>query len=183
MFCKWCGNTIQTTDAKCPSCGRETPALSNCGGFYDLKHKSAPQPAPQPAARPAAPVQKPDGRLLAQLQDAKKLAAIAMIVACVAAALCTILLFSNISLSSRLHDIQDSFADTETLETDPISEEAKPEEAIKNSTEAPTESSSVEVTEESTEETEAEEPTSEETTPKETDVSTEPDTSEDTELL
>ena len=37
MFCKWCGNTIKTTDKKCSSCGRETPPLSECGGFYDLK--------------------------------------------------------------------------------------------------------------------------------------------------
>lgn len=37
MFCKWCGNTIKTTDKKCSSCGRETPPLSDCGGFYDLK--------------------------------------------------------------------------------------------------------------------------------------------------
>ena len=37
MFCKWCGKTIQTTDKSCPSCGRETPPLSDCGGFYDLR--------------------------------------------------------------------------------------------------------------------------------------------------
>ena len=37
MFCKWCGNTIKLTDTSCPSCGRETPAMSDCGGFYDLK--------------------------------------------------------------------------------------------------------------------------------------------------
>lgn len=40
MFCKWCGKTIQTTDKKCPSCGRETPPMSDCGGFYNLKHSN-----------------------------------------------------------------------------------------------------------------------------------------------
>lgn len=43
MFCKWCGNTIQTTDKKCPSCGRETPPMSDCGGFYNLKHAASGQ--------------------------------------------------------------------------------------------------------------------------------------------
>ena len=37
MFCKWCGKTIQITDVNCPNCGRETPPLSDCGGFYNLK--------------------------------------------------------------------------------------------------------------------------------------------------
>lgn len=37
MFCKWCGKTIQITDKNCPSCGRETPPMSDCGGFYNLK--------------------------------------------------------------------------------------------------------------------------------------------------
>lgn len=37
MFCKWCGNTIHKTDSKCPTCGRNTPPMSDCGGLYDLK--------------------------------------------------------------------------------------------------------------------------------------------------
>lgn len=40
MFCKWCGKSIQLTDKKCPACGRETPPMSDCGGFYDLKHSN-----------------------------------------------------------------------------------------------------------------------------------------------
>lgn len=38
MFCKWCGNTVKATDSECPSCGRKTPPMSDCGGFYKLKH-------------------------------------------------------------------------------------------------------------------------------------------------
>ena len=41
MFCKWCGKTIKTTDERCPECGRETPAMSDCGGLYNLKHSAA----------------------------------------------------------------------------------------------------------------------------------------------
>lgn len=40
MFCKWCGKSIQLTDKNCPACGRETPPMSDCGGFYDLKHSN-----------------------------------------------------------------------------------------------------------------------------------------------
>lgn len=40
MFCKWCGNDINPTDKNCAFCGRETPPMSNCGGFYNLKHGS-----------------------------------------------------------------------------------------------------------------------------------------------
>lgn len=36
MFCKWCGNTLFPTETKCKRCGKEIPALSDCGGFYDL---------------------------------------------------------------------------------------------------------------------------------------------------
>ena len=46
MFCKWCGNSIQLTDKKCPACGRETPPMSDCGGFYNLKHSNSGTVAP-----------------------------------------------------------------------------------------------------------------------------------------
>lgn len=36
MFCKWCGADLSDTAAKCPRCGRDIPAMSDCGGFYDL---------------------------------------------------------------------------------------------------------------------------------------------------
>lgn len=40
MFCKWCGGTLTKTDTKCKRCGNEVPALSDCGGFYDLVPKA-----------------------------------------------------------------------------------------------------------------------------------------------
>ena len=36
MICKWCGAEMDRNDLKCRRCGKETPALSDCGGFYDL---------------------------------------------------------------------------------------------------------------------------------------------------
>jgi hypothetical protein len=36
MFCKWCGGDLLSSDTKCKRCGRDVPALSDCGGFYDL---------------------------------------------------------------------------------------------------------------------------------------------------
>lgn len=36
MFCKWCGATLDFSNTKCKRCGKEVPALSDCGGFYDL---------------------------------------------------------------------------------------------------------------------------------------------------
>ena len=36
MFCKWCGGNLNPSETKCKRCGKEIPALSDCGGFYDL---------------------------------------------------------------------------------------------------------------------------------------------------
>ncbi len=36
MFCKWCGGTLTPAETKCKRCGKEIPARSDCGGFYDL---------------------------------------------------------------------------------------------------------------------------------------------------
>lgn len=46
MICKWCGAVMDRSDRACRRCGREVPALSDCGGFYDLA----------PAERPDIPV-------------------------------------------------------------------------------------------------------------------------------
>lgn len=65
MFCKWCGGTIASSDTKCKRCGKEVPALSDCGGFYDLvpnaKKPSDVQPGPVvPPVKPASPPRKPE---------------------------------------------------------------------------------------------------------------------------
>lgn len=59
MICKWCGAKIDLKKRKCPSCGREVPPVSDCGGFYDIVPRNYRQ-APAAAAVPAAaPVQQP----------------------------------------------------------------------------------------------------------------------------
>lgn len=58
MICKWCGASVNAADKKCGRCGREIPALSDCGGFYDVAPKAPrPEGAPKPAAAPVQPVQ------------------------------------------------------------------------------------------------------------------------------
>lgn len=53
MFCKNCGATIPAADEKCARCGFKAPALSDCGGFYDLA-PNAPKAAPVPRSAPVA---------------------------------------------------------------------------------------------------------------------------------
>lgn len=58
MFCKNCGATISAADEKCARCGFKAPALSDCGGFYDLA-PNAPKPAPVPQSAPPAAAPAP----------------------------------------------------------------------------------------------------------------------------
>ena len=73
MICKWCGETIKAGNRTCRRCKREIPALSDCGGFYDLVSKDAPTPACAPAPQSAAqsPVQPviPQRRLRPQISQ------------------------------------------------------------------------------------------------------------------
>ena len=72
MICKWCGAKVERTDKKCRRCGKEAPAMSECGGFY---------PPPKPAVvgdpRTAAP------RYPAQPQQKKKSGGGLLIILCV----------------------------------------------------------------------------------------------------
>lgn len=65
MFCKWCGGKLTPSDTSCKRCGKEVPALSDCGGFYDLvsnekknaektPFQASPAAAPQVFSTPAA---------------------------------------------------------------------------------------------------------------------------------
>ena len=65
MFCKWCGGNLASSDTKCKRCGKEVPALSDCGGFYDLV-PNAKKPIEVhtgpvvPPERPVNPPRKPE---------------------------------------------------------------------------------------------------------------------------
>lgn len=84
MFCKWCGNGIQLTDKKCPNCGRETPPMSDCGGFYNLKHSNSGPVAPTTEkvivkeVPHCAAVEKMDAKYVKERKAAKKHHAITM---------------------------------------------------------------------------------------------------------
>lgn len=56
MFCKWCGGDLNAADRTCKRCGREVPAASDCGGFYDLVREE--QIAPQSVQQTPAPQAK-----------------------------------------------------------------------------------------------------------------------------
>ncbi len=57
MICRWCGAKLDSRQQRCPACGRETPPLSDCGGFPGLSSHapagagagSGQQSAPPPA--------------------------------------------------------------------------------------------------------------------------------------
>ena len=59
MLCKWCGAELPDYAPKCKRCGKDVPAISDCGGFYDL----------MPGAKKPAAKKEP-------LQDAPRLEAI-----------------------------------------------------------------------------------------------------------
>lgn len=60
MFCKWCGADLSNSATKCTRCGQDVPAMSDCGGFYDLvpnaKRRTAEGPVSTPVGPKVAPV-------------------------------------------------------------------------------------------------------------------------------
>lgn len=65
MFCKWCGGNLASSDTKCKRCGKEVPALSDCGGFYDLlpnvnKPVEVHAEPVEPSEKPVNPSRKPE---------------------------------------------------------------------------------------------------------------------------
>lgn len=60
MFCKWCGADLPNSAIKCTRCGKDVPAMSDCGGFYDLvpnaKRRTAEGPVSTPVSPKAVPV-------------------------------------------------------------------------------------------------------------------------------
>jgi len=62
MFCKWCGGSLTPSDSKCKRCGKEVPALSDCGGFYDLVPDTKQPPKTPPADGHRPPCEMPPSR-------------------------------------------------------------------------------------------------------------------------
>ena len=59
MFCKWCGADLPASAKKCTRCGRDVPAMSDCGGFYDLIPGAQRRPAEAPVSTPPTPKPEP----------------------------------------------------------------------------------------------------------------------------
>lgn len=116
MFCKWCGSGIQLTDKKCPACGRETPPMSDCGGFYNLKHSNdgTTGPATEKVIVKEVPhcaaVEKIDAKYAKERKAAKKHHAMTML--CFAAVLIAIICTAIIVVcaSIRLDKVQEQIA-------------------------------------------------------------------------
>ncbi len=132
MFCKWCGNTIRTTDRTCPSCGRETPPMSDCGGFYNLKHAggSVPAPVPAPEQHKTVPKNAALERLEAKYDKERKAARSHHVVMLVCFA---VLILVNILLAIGLLSVRNRIDDLErriryqTVATSPREETMPPE--------------------------------------------------------
>ena len=63
MFCKWCGADLPNGVTKCKRCQKEVPALSDCGGFYDLvpyAKSGAVMPAYASGYEKSTPEQRPN---------------------------------------------------------------------------------------------------------------------------
>lgn len=102
MICKWCGETIKIGAKTCKRCKRELPALSDCGGFYDLVPKDT--PVPTPAAEPKPAVQPPVRPVLPQPKQTNPVINVVLILSVVMAVISLIL---TISLSGKLADARE----------------------------------------------------------------------------
>lgn len=102
MICKWCGETLKAGAKTCKRCKREVPALSDCGGFYDLVPQAGAVPPPVPEAEPvAAPAPTPVRPVMPRK---KKNNLLPNVIFWLAIALALIFLIQTISLSGKLGD-------------------------------------------------------------------------------
>lgn len=72
MICKWCGEKLDPSTTHCKRCGRETPAMSDCGGYYKL---GSAEPVQRPASRDNSKLQRENDaikRALAKLQKRQR---------------------------------------------------------------------------------------------------------------
>ena len=119
MFCKWCGNSIQLTDKKCPACGRETPPMSDCGGLYNLKHSNDGPTAPTKEkvivkeVPHCAAVEKMEAKYAKERKAAKKHHAITMfcLITVLLVTVCSVLLVLRVNnrmsvLKEQIDNIQ-----------------------------------------------------------------------------
>lgn len=121
MFCKWCGNDLKLTDKACPACGRQTPPMSDCGGFYNLKHEKQASPmspgvlhglppVTSAANPPYPPVEQPIPTRANRKRTTRHLAILSI---CLAFTLVTIIFMVvlAISMNNQLAELKKQLAD------------------------------------------------------------------------
>lgn len=110
MICKWCGETLKTGDKTCKRCRREVPALSDCGGFYDLVPTAMPVEYRNTlSAEQNAPIQKPVTPIAPVLPDHEgQRAKRKNLILVIAVILVAGLLINTFVLNGKLSDANDT---------------------------------------------------------------------------
>ncbi len=68
MFCKWCGQNVDLKNGVCPSCGKQQPPMTDCGGFYNLVPGAKAAETPAGPAQPVQPSLRNNDRALQELR-------------------------------------------------------------------------------------------------------------------
>lgn len=140
MFCKWCGADLSDSAVKCGRCGREVPALSDCGGFYDLvpsARNNGAVPVQQPPRKPERPepVRKEP---MKQEPQKKSGGALSLVICCVGFLLVLILIFSmQGKINNCLTGLEQTHKEIRDLSDQLQTDEAVPEETQALEAEAP----------------------------------------------
>lgn len=95
MICKWCGNNMSPSATKCKRCGKEAPALSDCGGFYDIapRARNAVEAPPANVNNASVPYQPAGGVPAANATKNSKKLNLILIAAIVAVFVLVLVLF------------------------------------------------------------------------------------------
>lgn len=95
MICKWCGNNMSPSATKCKRCGKEAPALSDCGGFYDIapRARNAAEAPPANVSNASVPYQPAGGVPAANVTKNSKKLNLILIAAIVAVFVLVLVLF------------------------------------------------------------------------------------------
>lgn len=119
MFCKWCGADLPNGAVKCKRCGKEVPALSDCGGFYDLVPYAKPGAVMPPSVsgqekQTAGQPQKPEPVIVEVQNESWKKICFGLGLVCVALVITVaILLGLNGKLNDEVDQLNDRIDDLE----------------------------------------------------------------------
>lgn len=104
MICKWCGAEISDSATKCARCRKDLPAMSDCGGFYNLvpnAQKSAIEPQPDKPIPPEPVPAKNAPQPVSKKTKGRKKNPIGIVVTCTGFVLAVVLAFSLVGQTMR----------------------------------------------------------------------------------